>query len=256
MWNVFSVCVSLSLPFTYPLPLDTWKNGPDDDDRDDVVVFHSSNSAGCSCDNPSWYELDRFRLGYGDRREGKARWSWSAWLSSTAEIEGPFSCEATSRSKADQLETKRVSITLLIWITWFVSGELTWQLLLNVWLLGLSRFGSFMRGSRFSSSLQDRPISSRNCSKLSSLKNWDEDDVVAMSPLPLREAPPMGLFRVLWRFFFLKIRHTTHPSSCDASPMIVTTSWTVTSSGEITLSSSLYSCMIQSDFWPWGARPL
>lgn len=227
MWNVLMcVCLSLSLHFPYPLPFDTWQNGSEDDDRDDAVVFHSSISAGCSCDKSSWYEPGRFRLGYGDRREGKARWSWSAWLSSAAAIEydmGPLSCEATRRSKADQLVTKLVSTTLLTWTTWFVSGELTWQLLLNVWLLGLSRFGSFMKGSRFSSSLQDRPISSRNCSRLSSFKNWDEDDVLAMPPPPLREASPMGLFRVLWRFFFLKIRHTTHPSSCDASSIIITT---------------------------------
>lgn len=220
------VCVplSLSLHFRYPLPFDTWQNGPGDDDRDDVVVFHSSISGVYSCVKPAWYEADRFRLGYGDRTEGKARWSWPTWLSLTAVIEydvGPLSCEATRRSKAAQLVTKLVSTTLLTWILWLVSGELTWQLLI-AWLLGLSRFGSFMKGSRFSSSLQDLPISSRNWSRVSSLKIWD-DVVFGVSPPPLREAPPTGLFRVLWRFFFLKIRHTTHPSSCDASPIILTT---------------------------------
>lgn len=216
------VSISLSLHFRYPLPFDTWQNGPGDDGRDDVVVFQSSISSVYSWVKPAWYEADRFRLGYGDRTEGKARWSWSTWLSLTAAIEydvGPLSCDATRRSKAAQLVTKLESTTLLTWILWLVSGELTWQLLI-VWLLGLSRFGSFMKESRFSSSLQDRPISSRNCSRVSSLKIWDD---VPMSPPPLREAPPTGLFRVLWRFFFLKIRHTTHPSSCDASPIIFTT---------------------------------
>ena len=214
--NWLSLCASLSLHFHYPLP---WRNESDDDNREDVVVFHSSISGVYSCIKPAWYEPDRFML-------GKARWSWSTWLSSTVAIEydmGPFSCEATSRSKAAQLVTKLVSTTLLTWMSWFVSGELTWQLLLTIWLLELSRFGSFMKGSRFSSSLQDLPISSRSWSIVSSLNIWDEDVALAMSPPPLREAPPMGLLKVLWRSFFLKIRHTTHPSSCDASPIIVTT---------------------------------
>uniref|UniRef100_A0A0A9FD96 Uncharacterized protein n=2 Tax=Arundo donax TaxID=35708 RepID=A0A0A9FD96_ARUDO len=113
------------------------------------------------------------------------------------------------------------------------------------------------------SCLHDLPMCCRIWSSVSSLEEYCIPCPAALPPCPWSPPQPWPCLPPpadsLWWCFFLNTLHTTQPSSWPASEDAAAAAVTVAAeaaSGAAEGPSSRYSCMIQSDFWPCGARPL